>query len=127
VYAYEYDEKMSREEREASLKQAYGRPYTEVSRLVRQADPIRLIAIGAPDDEYDVEIGAILPRLLEATSAGDVHQIVHEEFVRCFDGDIAGPPEIYAAMSEEIWQTWKRFPGAPNKAVPADAARRPRG
>jgi hypothetical protein len=117
---------MSREERQAWLKQAYGRLYTEVSRLVREADPIRLIAIGAPDDEYDVEIGAILPRLCEATSAGDVHRIVHEEFVRCFDADIAGPPEIYAAMSVEIWQTWGQFPGAPpNKAVPADAAKRP--
>jgi hypothetical protein len=116
---------MSREQRQASLKQAYGRLYTEVSRLVRAADPIRLIAIGAPDDEYDVEIGAILPRLREATSAGDVHRIVHEEFVRCFDPDIAGPPEIYAAVSEEIWQTWERFPGAPNRAVPADAAKGP--
>jgi hypothetical protein len=60
---------MNREERQAALKQAYGMLYMEASRLVREADPIRLIAIGAPDDEYDVEIGAILPRLREARSA----------------------------------------------------------
>lgn len=77
------------------LKQAYGELYAEVSRLVHEADPIRLIAIGAPDDEYDVEVSTILPRLHEATSASDVHRIVYEEFVHWFDADIAGPPEIY--------------------------------
>jgi hypothetical protein len=92
---------MSRADRQASLKEAYGKLYAEASQLVREADPIRLIAIGAPDDEYDVEVSAILPRLREATSPSDVHRIVHEEFARWFGADTAGPPEIYAAVSEE--------------------------
>ncbi len=111
---------MSRADRRASLKQAYGELYAEVSRLVREADPIRLIAIGAPDDEYDTEVSTILPRLYEATSASDVHRIVHEEFVRWFDADIAGPPEIYAAVSEEIWNTWQRSAAAPNREAVGD-------
>lgn len=60
---------MSRADRRVSLKQAYRELYAEVSRLVREADPIHLIAIGAPDDEYDVEVSTILPRLHEAMSA----------------------------------------------------------
>jgi len=116
---------MSRAERRASLKEAYGELYADVSRLVREADPIRLIAIGAPDDEYDVEVSMILPRLGEATSASDVHRIVHEEFVHCFDAEIAGPPEVYATVSEEIWQTWQRSSAGPNNAAAGDGGQEP--
>ena len=98
---------MSRADRQKSLKEAFGELYIQVSRLVREADPIGLIAIGTPKDEYDIEVGTILPRLREATSARDVQGIVHEEFVHWFTAEIAGPLEIYAAVSEEIWKTWQ--------------------
>jgi hypothetical protein len=42
-------------------------------------------------------------RLPEATSAEDVRRIAHEEFVRWFDAQLAGPPERYSAIAEEIW------------------------
>jgi hypothetical protein len=80
-----------RRKRQESLKAEYGAFYTEVSRLMRGADPIRLIAIGAPEDEYDVELRTILPRLREAKSPDDVQRIVHEEFVHWFSAEIAGP------------------------------------
>jgi hypothetical protein len=37
-----------------------------VQRALNAADPIRLIAMGAPDDEYSPEIAAILPKLAAA-------------------------------------------------------------
>ncbi len=95
-----------RQKRQKTLQAAYGDLYLEVSRLLREADPIRLIKIGAPDDEYDIEVGTILPRLREAHSATDVQRIIHEEFVRWFDSDIAGPEEIYADVAEKIWAVW---------------------
>ena len=95
-----------RRKRHDSLKAAWGNIYTEVSRLVREADPIRLIAIGAPDDEYDPEVSTILPKLREANSANDVQRIVHEEFVRWFGAEIAGPARHYAGVSEDIWEVW---------------------
>ena len=67
-----------------------------MSQLLREADPIRLITIGAPDDEYDPEVSTILPRLREARSAADVQKIIYEEFVHWFDADIAGPITHYA-------------------------------
>ena len=67
-----------RKKRQESLKAAYGTFYTEASRLLREADPMRLIVIGAPDDEYDPEVSTILPRLREAKSPDDVQRIVHE-------------------------------------------------
>ena len=95
-----------------SLKAAYGDLYTEVSRLLREADPIRLISRGAPDDEYDVEVRTILPRLREAKSSDNVQRIVHEEFVHWFSAEIAGPAAQYAAVSKKIWEVWKTLPSA---------------
>ena len=100
-----------RRKRQASLEAAYGALYTEVSRLMREADPIRLIAIGAPADEYDVEVRAILPRLREAKSSDDVQRIVHEEFVHWFSAEIAGPAAGYADVSKKIWEVWSKFAG----------------
>jgi hypothetical protein len=95
--------------RRESLKAAYGSLRSDVSCLLCGADPIRLIAIGAPDDEYDPEVGTILPRLREATSAVDVQRIVHEEFVRWFEADIAGSVTVYGDVAEKIWRTWLNF------------------
>jgi len=95
-----------RQKRRQSLKAAYGSLYSEVSRLLREDDPISLIAMGAPDDEYDPEVSTILPRLREANAAVDVQRIVHEEFVRWFGADIAGPLTDYADVAARIWDTW---------------------
>lgn len=92
------------------MKAAYGALYTEVSRLVREAYPIRLIAKGTPDDEYDPEVSTILPRLREAKSPDDVQRIVHEEFVHWFSAEIAGPAEQYADVSKKIWEARNKFP-----------------
>ena len=79
----------------------------ELARLIREADPLKLIRIGAPGNEYDPEVGTILPRLPNASAAHDVRRIVHEEFVRWFDADIAGPEDAYEAVAERIWFAWK--------------------
>src|SRR6266542_2700 len=98
-----------RRKRQVVLQENYGELYIEVSQLLRKADPIRLIIMGAPDDEYDPEVSTILPRLREAGSAADVQRIVHEEFTRWFSADIADPATGYGAVSEEIWATWLNF------------------
>src|SRR3989304_316960 len=95
-----------RRKRRESLKAAYGNLYVAVSDLLRGADPIHLIGMGAPDDEYDPEGGTTLPRLADAPSAPDVQRIVHEEFVRWFGADIAGPSADYAGAAEKIWEGW---------------------
>jgi hypothetical protein len=99
-----------RRKRQVSLKEAHGALYTEVSRLVREADPIGLISKGTPDDEYDPEVSTILPRLREAKSSDDVQRIVHEEFVHWFSAEIAGPAEEYAEVSMKIWEARNKFP-----------------
>jgi hypothetical protein len=89
-----------------SLKATYGSLYAKVSCLLREADTMGLIAMGAPADEYDPEISTILPRLCEARAVDDVQRIVHEECMRWFGTDLIGPIADYAAVAEKIWGTW---------------------
>jgi len=109
-----------RRKRRESLKAAYGNLYVAVSDLLRGADPIHLIGMGAPDDEYDPEVGTILPRLVEAASAPDVQRIVHEEFVRWFGADIAGPSADYAGAAEKIWEVWLASKRRDKPALPPE-------
>ncbi len=61
-----------------------------VGRAIDEADPMRLLAIGAPGDEYAPEIGAILPRLATVERLDDVTDVLHEEVLRWFGQGVAG-------------------------------------
>jgi hypothetical protein len=74
-----------------------------VGRAIDEADPIRLLEIGAPGDEYAPEIGAILPRLATVERLDDVTDVLHEEFLRWFGHGIAGPRDAYEAPARRIW------------------------
>ncbi len=89
-------------------RQRYTKLCETVSDLIRQDDPLELVAMGFPKNEYDVEVTRILPRLKNAKGAEDVRSIIHEEFVHWF-ADSAGPPERYDALGEQIWDAWKDF------------------
>jgi hypothetical protein len=60
------------------------------------------IAFGDNPDEYASEAGSIAVRIPHAESVADVLQTVHEEFVRWFDDDIAGPAASYQPVAEEV-------------------------
>jgi hypothetical protein len=81
------------------------RPLTSaVARIIARADPVKLLALGAPGDEYDGEVAVIVPRLASATSEQDVQAIVRSEFVRRFGEECAGPPARYDEAAAAIWQ-----------------------
>ena len=65
-----------------------------------------LLELGAPASEYDPEAGAVLSRLHEARTDLELATIIHEEFVRRFDPELAGGVERYRAPAEEIWSQW---------------------
>ncbi|MBU0639988.1 MAG: hypothetical protein KKB50_14060 [Planctomycetes bacterium] len=58
-------------------------------------------------DEYDPEVGTIIPRLDKCSSEQDVLNVVHEEFVRWFDDETAGPKSQYENIAAEVWQMWQ--------------------
>ncbi len=90
------------------LRQQYGGLFDLTAALVFHHDPVG-INYETNTDEYESEVGTILPRLGGCQSQEDVHRVVYEEFVRWFDGDTAGPKERYAQIASEIWELWQRF------------------
>lgn len=87
------------------MTEEYRELFGAVSALLFRHDPIGINFEGNAD-EYDSETGTILPRLKDCRSVQDVQTVVHEEFVRWFDRQTAGPPESYSDISAEIWKLW---------------------
>ena len=73
-----------------------------VERAINEADPIALLAGGAPSDEYAPEIGTIIPLLANAHRPDDVTGVLHGEFVRWFGEGTAGPPGVRSAVASDL-------------------------
>jgi hypothetical protein len=84
---------------------AYGDLFDATEQLLFRHDPIG-INFDDNTDEYDPEVETILPRLNDCRSPEDVLRVAHEEFVRWFEKDTAGPPERYERIAADLWQMW---------------------
>ena len=97
-----------RQERER-LRHAQPQLFAELAAVLAEHDPVGLVSIGAPRDEYDPEVGTILPRLQAATDSADVQRILVEEFDSWFGVDT---PKLSAAkfadVAEDVWAVWLR-------------------
>lgn len=74
-----------------------------VERAINEADPIGLLAGGAPSDEYATEIGTIIPLLANVHRPDDVTGVLHDEFSRWLGEGTAGPRQAYEAPARQIW------------------------
>ncbi len=93
--------------KKSELVEEYKGLYSRLEEILYHTDPLGL-NFGDNPDEYSSEVNTILPRLHHARSEKDVLSIVHEEFVRRFDSDTAGPisnPK-YSEAAKEIWNAW---------------------
>ncbi|MCB1214248.1 MAG: hypothetical protein KDK66_02105 [Deltaproteobacteria bacterium] len=54
------------------------------------------------EDEYDLEINVILPRLSECKTVVEIQEVLWEVFVKFFGEDVAGSKERYARLAEKI-------------------------
>jgi hypothetical protein len=88
------------------LKGDYKVLFEEVSAILFRHDPISL-NFETNIDEYDPETRTILPRLRSCNSADDVTLVVHDEFVRWFESETAGPMVRYVEPATEIWDLWQ--------------------
>ncbi len=94
-------------EKRRRLRNEYAELFDSTAALLFRHDPAG-INFGGNTDEYESEAGTILPRLRGCRSVEDVRRVVHEEFVRWFEADIAGPEERYTAIAAGIWQLWQK-------------------
>jgi hypothetical protein len=88
----------------ALSKESYRELYEQLVQILHRHDPIGLIRLGAPHDEYELEVGTIVPRLQSAANAEDVTRIIYEEFSRWFGAaSTTGPQTAYAPIGDEVW------------------------
>ena len=97
------------EEQSEMLRQEYGWFYMSCVEILASYDPLVLVASGAPDDEYDVEVDAILLRMGEATSLDILSDIVYEEFSRSFNLSADYPKTVYTTIAARVWETYQRW------------------
>ena len=89
--------------RHDAAHQRYESLVAAVTAIINATDPIGLLKLGAPSDEYSPEIGTIVPRVAKARTSDDVRLILHEEFEHWFGAGSAGPEEGYQAPAVAIW------------------------
>ena len=97
------------QEQRRLLRQYYTALYDDVSSILFRHDPMG-INFETNTDEYEPEVGTILPRLKEANSEDDLTRIIHQEFIRWFNGDnLVGEPAKYKLISGDIWRAYQKF------------------
>lgn len=89
------------------VRRRYKKLFDEASALLFRCDPIG-INFEDNTDEYDPEVGTILPRLSGCHSPLEVRRVIFEEFCRWFGPETAGDEMSYDAIAEELWQLWSR-------------------
>lgn len=92
-----------------SVKSKHGDKFMELRTIVNRYDPIGLIDIGAPEDEYESEVKTIIVQLYRNMTEQQIHDLVYKEFMRWFDNDAstAGPKDAYKELAEDICN-WTR-------------------
>ncbi|MEQ6898697.1 hypothetical protein [Microbacterium sp. KR10-403] len=75
----------------------------DLAALLYRVDPLGLVPIGVPADEYRAEAEAITRRLGEVRTVEDLERIAHEEFVAWFSPELAGARDRYTALAHEAW------------------------
>ena len=99
------------------LRHEYGALFDEIAATLFALDPVG-IALESNSDEYEPEAGTILPRLKSCRSLDDARRVIHEEFVRWFDVDVAGPESKYQEAAERVWAVWIRASESPARESP---------
>ncbi len=98
--------KTKRKARKA-VKKKYLKLYSDLRKCFFEHDPIG-INFGSNTDEYDPEVGTIIPRLAKCGSQADVLEVVHQEFVKWFGSDIAGGKSRYEEIATDVWNLWDK-------------------
>jgi hypothetical protein len=83
------------------LKQQYGALFEDLSALLYHLDPMGLNYEVNPD-EYEPEVGTILPRVLELESAAQVEAVIREEFDLWFGSGTAIEDAMYDELACEV-------------------------
>lgn len=93
-----------------------------VCALLAEQDPMDIMYGGNPR-EYEPEALSIVERMESAASGLDLSSvlaIVHEEFCRWFNRELAGPPERLSGIASEVLRIWDGQSAAPQRVTRAE-------
>jgi len=93
---------MKHEDRK-KLKREYRELWKLVEVAVNRVDPIGLLALGMPDDEYEAEITEVVVKVKSAESKEALGEAIYQIFVEWFEPHTAGPRNLYDEIANEIW------------------------
>jgi hypothetical protein len=83
-----------------SIREKYGIKFSELMDIINKHDPIELLRVGAPENEYDLEVATIIPLLDGAHNEAEVLLLITNEFERWF-----GPGQNdYLELSKDIYK-----------------------
>lgn len=95
--SYELERKM--------LKKRFGVLVDQVNAVLDEADPMNI----GIENEYDPEVGTILPLLAQCSTVQDLEGVIYEQFCRWFNVESAGPREKYQPIAVKVWSLWREF------------------
>ena len=81
--------------------------FKAISDCLFKYDPIG-INFKTNTNEYEPEVGTIMPQLADCTSEEEVLHMVYKEFCLWFGPDTAGKIEDFQQISMDIWRLWQQ-------------------
>jgi len=92
-----------------SVKKEYGEKFNQLLTIINKHDPINLIKIGAPVDEYNSEVKTIIIQHKNMTTEQQVHDLIYQEFLRWFNYEgVVGPKDSYKELAADVFVWAKR-------------------
>lgn len=90
------------------LKREYRDLFADLAAFFFEMDPAG-INYGINPDEYEGEVGTILPRVFDSDSVAEITPIIREEFDRWFGQGIRVERATYEELAEGVLQILRRY------------------
>lgn len=76
----------------------------ELRAILNHFDPIELIEMGCPQDEYDPEIARILQAVAECKNVEALSAMMRSVYAQMFDEEITGRFPDWDKLADEVWE-----------------------
>lgn len=93
----------------SKLKREYQEIFLEIRKIMNDADPAGLIALSAPEDEYDPEVGEILVRLGSCNSEKEVVLMFADVLKKWFSDDICLDDSGCKLIAEQLFRLKSKY------------------
>lgn len=86
-----------------NVKLSHPRLYVELVELFFTHDPMSLVSLGVPPDEYSSEVEMTMARVDQVKDVSTLANILCDVFTEMFDQNTAGTPSVYSGLAFEMY------------------------